>query len=256
MFSFFHSSIFSFLHQTFNGVPLIKTELEETYGLVVNHKVLRRLLRTWEMRLSRAARSTNQSPVRSAIEEASGDLNLLEDLDEADIGIFDVLYTDFTELRYSNGATKAWLIPVIGHKSKLIFGWAVGKSTTTEVALKAWNRTRETFNKFDISLENTILHQDQDSVFTSNDWVDQTLIEDSVKLSYSEDGAKGNVYMESFNGHFKRPNRSLFCEASSLAELRVTIEDRVNYWNERRRHTTLQNRIPIDYIEERLEDEN
>jgi len=177
------------------GIPRIKTELEESYGLVVNHKVLRRLLRIWEMKLSRAARSTNPSPVRSAIKEASGDLNLLEDLNEGDIDPFDVLYTDFTELRYENGIRKAWLIPVIGHRSKLIFGWALGKSTTTEVALRAWEATRETYEDYGISLEGTILHQDQDSVFTSNDWVDQILIEDKVKLSYSEDGAKGNVYM-------------------------------------------------------------
>ncbi|KXB06163.1 hypothetical protein AKJ52_02495 [candidate division MSBL1 archaeon SCGC-AAA382C18] len=238
------------------GIPRIKTELEESYGLVVNHKVLRRLFKTWEMKLSRAARSTNQSPVRSAIKEASGDLNLVGDLNEEDIDLFDVLYTDFTELRYENGIKKAWLIPVIGHRSKLIFGWALGKSTTTEVALRAWEATRETYEDYGTSLEGTILHQDQDSVFTSNDWIDQILIEDKVKLSYSEDGAKGNVYMESFNGHFKCPNRSLFCEAGSLEELRVIVEERVDYWNTRRRHTTLQNRIPIEYIEERIKNEN
>ncbi|MBS3789027.1 integrase core domain-containing protein, partial [Candidatus Bipolaricaulota bacterium] len=131
-----------------------------------------------------------------------------------------------------------------------------GKSPTTEVALTAWSQTRETFNNFNASLEGTILHQDQDSVFTSNDWVDETLIEESVQLSYSENGAKGNVYMESFNGHFKCPNKSLFCEAESLEELRVIVEDQVNYWNNRRRHASLQNRIPIDYIEEEIQDES
>jgi len=238
------------------GRPKIKTQLQESYGLKVNHKVIAKLLRTWDIKLARAARSTEPSPVRQAINEAAGDLNLVDPLEEDDIAIFDVLYTDFTELRYENSSKKAWLIPVIGHRSKLIFGWAVGKGPTTEVALRAWNRTRETFSRYNASLEGTILHQDQDSVFTSNDWVDQTLIEDDVKLSYSENGARGNVYMESFNGHFKCPNRSLFCEAQSLEELRVIVEDRINYWNQRRRHASLQNRIPIDYIEKRLEDEN
>jgi putative transposase len=181
---------------------------------------------------------------------------LVKDLNEKEIGLFKVLYTDFTEIRYSNGRIKSWLIPVIGHKSKLIFGWAVGKSPTREVALDAWSRTRETFNEFDVSLEDTILHHDQDSVFTSNDWIDQTLREDGVKLSYSENGARGNVWIESFNGHFKCPNRSLFCEAESLDELRVIVENQVNYWNQRRRHASLQNLIPIDYIEARLEDED
>ncbi|MBS3792725.1 DDE-type integrase/transposase/recombinase [Candidatus Bipolaricaulota bacterium] len=238
------------------GRDKIKTELEENHGLTVNHKVITRLLRFWEIKLARTARSTEPSPVRQALTEASGDLNLVEDLNEEEIGLFDVLYTDFTEIRYGNGKVKAWLIPVIGHRSKLIFGWAVGKSPTTEVALTAWSQTRETFNNFNASLEGTILHQDQDSVFTSNDWVDETLIEESVQLSYSENGAKGNVYMESFNGHFKCPNKSLFCEAESLEELRVIVEDQVNYWNNRRRHASLQNRIPIEYIEEEIQDES
>jgi transposase InsO family protein len=238
------------------GRDKIKTELEENHGLTVNHKVITKLLRIWDIKLARAARSTEPSLVRQAINEASGDLNLVEDLNEEGIDLFDVLYTDFTEIRHSNGRVKAWLIPVIGHRSKLIFGWAVGTSPTTEVALNAWNRTKETFDKFDASLEDTILHQDQDSVFTSNDWIDQILVEDKVQLSYSENGAKGNVYMESFNGHFKCPNRSLFCEAKSLDELRVIVETQVNDWNERRRHASLQNRIPIDYIEEEIQDEN
>jgi len=238
------------------GRPKIKTQLQESYGLKVNHKVIAKLLRTWDIKLARAARSTEPSPVRQAINEAAGDLNLVKPLAEEDIDIFDVLYTDFTEIRYGNGKVKAWLIPVIGHRSKLIFGWAVGKGPTTEVALEAWKRTRETFSYYNASLEDTILHQDQDSVFTSNDWVDQTLIEEDVQLSYSENGARGNVWMESFNGHFKCPNKSLFCEAESLDELKVIVEDRINYWNNRRRHASLQNRIPIEYIEERLEDEN
>ena len=238
------------------GRDKIKTELEENHGLTVNHKVITKLLRIWDIKLARAARSSEPSPVRQAISEASGDLNLVKDLDEEEIGLFDVLYTDFTEVRYSNERVKAWLIPVIGHRSKLIFGWAVGKSTITEVVLRAWKRTRETFSQYNASLERTIFHQDQNSVFTSNNWVDETLIEEDVKLSYSENGAKRNIYMESFNGHFKCPNRSLFCEAKSLDELRVIVEDQVNYWNKRRKTTSLQNRIPIDYIEARLEDES
>jgi len=238
------------------GRDKIKTELKENHGLTVNPKVITKLLRIWEIKLSRATRSTNPSPVRQAISEAAGDLNLVKPLEEEDIDIFDVLYTDFTELHYENCSKKAWLIPVIGHRSKLIFGWAVGKSTTREVALTARSRTRDTFDKFNASLEGTLLHQDQDSVFTSNDWVDETLVEDKVQLSYSENGARGNVHMESFNGHFKCPNKSLFCEAQSLDELRVIVEDRINYWNNRRRHASLRNRIPIEYIEEEIQDES
>ncbi|MBS3787051.1 integrase core domain-containing protein [Candidatus Bipolaricaulota bacterium] len=81
-----------------------------------------------------------------------------------------------------------------------------------------------------------------------------TFTEDKINISSA--GKWQCPIVKSFNCHLKCPNRSLFCEASSLDELRVIVEERVDYWNTRRRHTTLQNRIPIEYIEERLEDED
>lgn len=38
----------------------------------------------------------------------------------------------------------------------------------------------------------------------------QTLIEDSVKISYRKMGTRGSVYMESFSGNLKPPDRLLF----------------------------------------------
>lgn len=135
------------------------------------------------MRSSRAFGSSTQSPIREAVGGASGDLKLVGDVDEGDIDLFESCTPGFTELRYENGIKKACLIPVIGHRSKLIFGWAVGQLTTTEVTVRAWNRTRKTFNRFEVGLGDTILPQDQDSLFTSNNWSDQILIEDKVNLS-------------------------------------------------------------------------
>ena len=39
-----------------------------------------------------------------------------------EIGLFQVLYTDFTELLYANGHRRAVLMPIIGHASKMAFG--------------------------------------------------------------------------------------------------------------------------------------
>ena len=57
--------------------------------------------------------------------------------------------------------------------------------------------------------------------------------------------------MESFNGHFKCPNLSLFYEAKDLGELRVVIRERVRYWNKKRRHSTLDYKAPLTYLKER-----
>lgn len=147
------------------------------------------------------------------------------------------------------------MIAIIDHESKMILGWAVGKHADTDLSLEAWKRTKETFKEYHISLKGMILHQDRDSVFTGNRWVDEILIKDGVRLSYSENGAKGNTYMESFNGHFKCPNRSLFCESKDINGLSEVVQERVHYWNRTRRHSSLDYRTPLNYIKERMSNE-
>ncbi|MBS3788762.1 transposase [Candidatus Bipolaricaulota bacterium] len=44
------------------GRPKIKTEQQESYGLTVNHKVIAKLLQMWDVKLARAARTTEPSP--------------------------------------------------------------------------------------------------------------------------------------------------------------------------------------------------
>jgi len=64
-----------------------------------------------------------------------------------------------------------------------------------------------------------IVHDDQDTVYTSYRWLRQPLIEDGVVVSYCERGAKDNPWMESFWGHFKGENSSLFLDAATFEEL-------------------------------------
>jgi len=49
------------------GVSRIKRTLEESYGHPVNHKVLRRLLRTWDLSLRRNTHKPDADGVKSAI---------------------------------------------------------------------------------------------------------------------------------------------------------------------------------------------
>jgi len=46
-------------------------------------------------------------------------------------------------------------------------------------------------------------------------------VRERMKISFSENGARGNTYMESFNGHFKGESGSLFFAARNIWELGV-----------------------------------
>jgi putative transposase len=115
------------------GLPRIMVELRDTYGLVINHKVVQRLLQLWDLALLRSTQTPQPSRVRQAIVAAGKYANLVAQLDQ--IGLFAVAYTDFTELVYAGGTRKAYLMPLIGHVCKMAYGWAVGPQANTALAL-------------------------------------------------------------------------------------------------------------------------
>ena len=73
-------------------------------------------------------------------------------------------------------------------------------------------------------------------------------MKDKVRVSYSEDGAKGNVYLESFIGRFKSENRFLFWEQEDFEALKEVVRARVRYYNRVRRHSALGNKSPLEYL--------
>ena len=183
------------------------------------------------------------------IQEAGALINLAAQLKEIDD--FKVLYSDFTQIRYQRGHAKAYWIPILDHKSKLIMGHAIGESSNTDLALEAWSMVRSSFRQLDQKIEGVIVHSDQDGVFTGHRWLRETVLRARVRASFSEDGAKGNVYMESFFGRFKEENRSILWEQEDLHSLWEVVKLRTRYYNRERRHSALGYKSPIEYLNEK-----
>jgi len=222
-------------------------ELWEIYGFHVNHKVVQRLLREWDLLLIRGTKRPKPSGIRQAITAAGDRVNLIAEKEA--IEPFRVAYTDFTELIYADGRKKAYLTPILDHSSKLILGWAVGEHAVTALALQAWKQATQTLDKRGVCLKGMIIHHDQDPVFTSYAWTSRLLLEDHVRVSYALNGARDNPEMESFFSRFKTENRSLLLDAQSLNELITLVAERMGYYNGERRHSTIGNRAPLVYIE-------
>ncbi len=111
------------------GYRRTAVELREVHGWPVNRKVVQRLHRLWDLPLLRGTRRPKPSGVRRAIQAAGARVN--KRAQKAEIGPFDMFYTDFTELVYAAGRTKAQLIPILDHTTKLALGWAVGERAVT-----------------------------------------------------------------------------------------------------------------------------
>jgi transposase InsO family protein len=228
------------------GVPRIMPELREEYDIDTNHKVIERLLRIWDLVILRSTHRPKPSSVQQAIADAGEYANLITQLEE--IALFQVVYTDFTELRYADGQRKAFLIPIVGHVSKMVYGWAVGEHADTPLALQAWEQAQATFQKLGIAHAGMIMHHDRDPVFTGYAWTAQLLLEDELRLSYALRGAKDNPEMEAFNSRFKSEGRSLFLVAQSVTELAMIVTERMEYYNTQRRHSSIGYLPPLTYI--------
>jgi transposase InsO family protein len=94
-----------------------------------------------------------------------------------------------------------------------------------------------------------IMHRDRDLVYMGYRWTSQLLLKDDLRIFYALGGAKDNPEMESFNGQFKTERESPFSEAQTSAELKPVVHERMQYYNAERRHSSLSQIPPLEFIE-------
>lgn len=74
---------------------------------------------------------------------------------------------------------------------------------------------------------------------TSYRWLRATLPKDGRRVGYSENGAEGNLWIESLWGRTKAEIGSRITEASSLPALRSVFDERFICYNQERRHVLI-----------------
>ena len=227
------------------GYRRLKPELEARTGQRINHKRLRRLLRETNLGLIRHLPRYRPSKVHEILRDNPNRVDLVKG---RTFGVLEALSTDFTELRYAGGSRKAWFMAMVDIEGKWAPGWAVGPRRNRELAAECWERTWQSFASLDLDTRDVIIHQDQDSVYTSYDWLRTLLIDHEAKVSYSETGAKGNPWVESMWGRIKTEIGSLITEAQDLAELEGIMTRHMNYYNNARRHSSIDYQTPAQYL--------
>ena len=183
------------------GYRRILPELQARWSEAVNHKRLRRLLGTWDLSLRRRVSVPKPSGIREVLRHGQGQLNLVKGWEPAPL---EMLSTDFTELRYAGGREKAYLMVMLDPASEWAPGWAVGESANRELALRCWEKTRQRLGAVGrgapahrsetAATAGLVVHSDQDTVYTSYDWLRALIVESGVVVSFSENGAKENPW--------------------------------------------------------------
>ena len=227
------------------GYRRIEPDLKEL-GYPIGETVVQHILEMWDLSLQRWAGKPKPSVPRRILAKGSERMNLVAGLGKPEP--LQVFYTDFTEIWYAKRNKKAYLMPLVDDATKWVVGWAVGLRPNTELALEALSLAAATLADVGLSLNGRIIHHDQDTVYTGYRWLRAVLIKHRARISFSENGAKGNTTMESFNSRFKGENKSLLHEAANIWELRRLIAQQMEYHNCRRKHSTLGYTAPINYI--------
>jgi transposase InsO family protein len=103
-----------------------------------------------------------------------------------EIAPLQALSTDFTGIRYAGGTRKAYLMAVVDVGSAWVPGWAAGPSADRALALRCGETVKEALGQVGRGTEGLIVHHDQDTVYTSYDWLQRLLIRDWARVSYAE----------------------------------------------------------------------
>jgi len=230
------------------GYRKVTSELRHAYGLTLNAKVVRKLQKTWELPLIRVVQRPKPSAIRRVLLQMGNRINLVAK--RAHIDPLQVLYTDFTELPFDRGQQKAHLMPLVDHCSKYVVGWAVARAKNSTLALDAWRRARQNLRYFGCDFSTIVVHHDQDGVYTGHEWLRQIRLVDQVRVSFTLNGARGNTEMESFNSHFKVENSSILWDQKDLAGVIRVVQRRILYYNDIRRHASLGNIAPAQFLKQ------
>lgn len=234
------------------GYRRIQIALAESHGVRVNHKLLKKLLSLWGLQLQRRIRRPARSVVRRVLDWLGARANLLSRRQPS--GCLQVLASDITEILY-RGA-KAYLAVHLDVYGKLIWGWSLALSPGIPLVVESFQRAARTIRDVEGQLRGLIVHQDRGSVYTADAYV-RCLLNQGCLLSYSRRGEPGdNAVNEAFFSRFKVEWATALSEASSFEELRQMVSRAIDYYNQRRHHSTLGYRTPLAFTNDFLASHN
>jgi transposase InsO family protein len=239
------------------GYRRIKPELKKQ-GIIINHKKLLFFLRKWGLNIKRKIIKKTKSGIDKILSFLGSRASAIKRLTDEELKTLGkVVFTDFTQIIYNEGKNKLWLIPYLENKTKKIVGYAVSKTPTTEVALKAFNMAVETLKSWGVDLTRTYFHQDQASIFKSYQYLDVVLRKTKALISFSRVGKpQDNPEIESFFGRLKDEWKKTFYQAKTESEILKLISQAILYYNSKRIHSNHKDKSPDEFLKSILKVKN
>lgn len=220
------------------GWRSIKMKLESDYGIIMNHKKIKRIMKKYGLSTKIRRKNPYKMIMKKTQEHRTFD-NILDRNFKQDLP-GKVLCTDITYMYYGQGR-KAYLSVIKDVASKEILSWQLSRNLTMKFVLDSIDdlKSVETLSS------KTIIHSDQGFHYTNPEYVKRIKELKLVQSMSRKGNCIDNSPIESFFGHLK--DNVDYKKSRTFEELGDTIAEYMNYYNNRRYQWEIKKMTPVEY---------
>lgn len=209
--------------------------LQTRYGIKIGAKKCQRLKKKLGLRSLYPHRDTSKANPRAEKEPY-----LLKDMkinEVEQVWTSDITYIQIEQRNY-------YLCVVMDWDSRFVLGWSMGRNMDVGLCLKAYEMALSS------GYRPKVFNTDQGSQYTSSDW-QSAIRAEGIQISMDGKGCwADNIIMERFWRTYKH-EFFLHREPRTLDEAMEMTAKWLEYYNRERPHSTLNNKSPLEYREEK-----
>ncbi len=226
------------------GWRSIKMNLKSDYGIIMNHKKIKRIMKKYELHVTIRRKNPYKMIMKKTQEHHTFD-NILDRNFKQDIP-GKVLCTDITYMYYKQGR-RAYLSVIKDIASKEIVSWQLSNNLTMKFVLDSVDDLKSVKT---LSNE-TIIHSDQGFHYTNPEFIKRVKELKLIQSMSRKGNCIDNSPIESFFGHLK--DNVDYKKAKTYEELHNMINEYMNYYNNRRYQWEIKKMTPVEYRNHLLE---
>jgi len=222
----------------------IQMRLNTDYGIVMNHKKIKRIMRERNL-IVKIRRKNPYKMIMKKTQEHRVSKNILNrDFQQNIPG--QVLCTDITYLYYGLGR-KAYLSAIKDIASKEIVSWQVSNNLTMKFVLDSVDGLKN----IETIKNGAIIHSDQGFHYTNPEYISKVKDLNLIQSMSRKGNCIDNAPIESFFGHLKD---DVDCKnTKTFEELSSSINEYIDYYNNARYQWGIQKMTPAKYKNHLLE---